>query len=349
MRRVLGLLATTLLTTAVLTAVSPAVPAQGATTVTKRLRAAVRDLPVARETRRGYDRDRFDHWVDADGDCQDTRDEVLRAESRVRVSGCDIRRGRWRSYYDGRIWRSSADVDIDHLVPLAEAWDSGARRWTGGSRQRFANDLGDRRSLVAVTDNVNQSKSDQDPAEWQPRLGRCRYVREWTAVKIRWSLKVDRAEKRAMARRANRCTNTRLRVRRARVVLAGSGGDAGGSSTAKGVRITRVVYDPPGSDDGSNLNAERVVVRNVSGRRKDLTGWRLSDAAGHVYRLPAFSLPAGDTVTVHSGNGRKRAHHLYAGWGYTWNNTGDIARLRTRGGVLADRCSWGDGSGSTTC
>ncbi|MDQ4007297.1 MAG: DUF1524 domain-containing protein [Actinomycetota bacterium] len=230
MRRMLGLLATALLTATVLTAVSPAVPAQGGTTVSTRLRAAVKDLPVRRETRRGYDRDRFRHWVDADGDCRDTRDEVLRAESRVRVRGCDVRRGRWRSYYDGRIWRSSGDVDIDHLVALAEAWDSGARRWNRRTRQRFANDLGDRRSLVAVTDNVNQSKSDQDPAEWQPRLGKCRYLREWTAVKIRWSLKVDRAEKRALVRRANRCTNTRLRVRKARVVLAGSGGGSGGGT-----------------------------------------------------------------------------------------------------------------------
>jgi uncharacterized protein DUF1524 len=60
-------------------------------------------------------------------------------------------------------------VDIDHLVPLAEAWDSGARTWSSGHRRSFANDVGDSRSLVAVTDNVNQSKGDQDPAEWLPR------------------------------------------------------------------------------------------------------------------------------------------------------------------------------------
>jgi hypothetical protein len=131
-----------------------------------RLRVAARRLPVAPERRDGYDRDLFRLWVDADGDCQDTRDEVLAAESRVRVRGCDITHGRWLSYYDGVTWSDSGDVDIDHLVPLAEAWDSGARRWSPGTRERYANDLGDRRSLVAVTDNVNQSKSDQDLAEW---------------------------------------------------------------------------------------------------------------------------------------------------------------------------------------
>jgi len=168
-----------------------------------RLREAVRSLPVAREIRRGYDRDKFEHWVDADDDCRDTRDEVLGQESRVAVTGCDVIRGEWFSYYDGEVVRRSSELDIDHVVALAEAWDSGARRWTAGTRERFANDLGDRRSLVAVTASTNRSKSDRDPAEWMPARARCRYVREWTAVKLRWSLTVDRAEKRALVRRAS--------------------------------------------------------------------------------------------------------------------------------------------------
>ena len=66
----------------------------------------------------------------------------------------------------------------DHLIPLAEAWDSGARTWTTAKRQWFANDLGDARPLVAVTDDVNQAKGDRDPAQWMPTLERCRYVAE---------------------------------------------------------------------------------------------------------------------------------------------------------------------------
>jgi hypothetical protein len=182
-----------------------------------RLRVAARRLPVAPERRDGYDRDLFRLWVDADGDCQDTRDEVLAAESRVRVRGCDITRGRWLSYYDGVTWSDSGDVDIDHVVPLAEAWDSGARRWSSGTRERYANDLGDRRTLVAVTDNVNQSKGDQDLAEWLPERSRCRYVREWVAVKIRWSLTVDRAEKRSARRLAGQCRNVVLHVSKAHI------------------------------------------------------------------------------------------------------------------------------------
>jgi hypothetical protein len=176
-----------------------------------RLRAAVRNLPRAAETPAGYDRDRFRHWIDADGDCQDTRDEVLAAESRVRVSGCDITRGEWLSPYDRRTWTRSSDVDIDHLVPLKEAWDSGARRWDDARREAYANDLGDRRTLVAVTDNVNQSKGDRDVAEWLPRYDVCRYVRQWVAVKLRWRLAADAAEAALLGSLAGDCRNTVLK------------------------------------------------------------------------------------------------------------------------------------------
>jgi hypothetical protein len=182
-----------------------------------RLVRAIRTLPVATENRAGYDRTKFRLWVDADRDCRDTRDEVLATESLVPVHGCDIQRGRWRSYYDGVVTRASAGFDIDHLVPLAEAWDSGARAWTSGTRERYANDLADTRTLVAVTASSNRSKSDRDPADWMPRLGRCLNVRQWVAVKIRWQLKVDTREKQALLSQASRCADAVLTVRRAGV------------------------------------------------------------------------------------------------------------------------------------
>jgi hypothetical protein len=172
-----------------------------------RLRAAVRALPVADETPKGYDRDLFEHWVDADHDCQDTREEVLVAESRVPVDGCTVTTGEWFSWYDRETWTQASDVDIDHLVPLKEAWDSGAGRWDADTRERYANDLGDARTLVAVTDNVNQSKGDRDVAEWLPDYGVCRYVRQWVAVKLRWSLTVDATERATLRDRARHCRN----------------------------------------------------------------------------------------------------------------------------------------------
>lgn len=199
---------------------APATKAAKVMVVKVRLRAAVRNRPVANERRAGYQRTKFRHWIDANRNCRDTRDEVLAQESKVRVSGCDVRRGRWRSYYDGTITTSSSSFDIDHLVPLAEAWDSGAHRWNAGTRKRFANDLGDRRSLVAVSASANRSKSDRDPADWMPRLGTCRYVEEWMAVKIRWGLKVDRAEKRALTGLAQGCPNRIIAVKKAAVKTA---------------------------------------------------------------------------------------------------------------------------------
>jgi hypothetical protein len=194
---------------------TPAAKAQPAPVLSFTFIRAVQSLPVAAETRSGYDRARFRLWTDADGDCRDTRDEVLAAESLVPVRGCDIRRGKWRSYYDGAVTRDSTSFDIDHLVPLAEAWDSGAKRWTPTTRERYANDLGDRRALVAVTASANRSKSDQDPAEWMPELGQCRYLRDWVAVKIRWSLTVDPVEKRSVLAAARTCGTGAITVRRA--------------------------------------------------------------------------------------------------------------------------------------
>ena len=188
-----------------------------ARTVTKGFRGLVRDLTVARETRAGYDRDLFEHWIDADDDCRDTRDEVLAQESLVAVRGCDVQSGKWRSYYDGAETRDSTAFDIDHTVALAEAWDSGAKRWTADTRKRYANDLGDRRSLVAVSASSNRSKGDQDPAEWLPSRATCRYLRAWVAVKTRWQLTVNRIEKDVLVRRADRCDNTRMSVTVARV------------------------------------------------------------------------------------------------------------------------------------
>ncbi len=249
--------------------------ASAGTVVKMRLRRAVTTLPVAPERRRGYDRDKFRHWTDANSDCQDTRDEVLDAESRTEVSGCDIAAGRWRSYYDGEVWTDASDVDIDHLVPLAEAWDSGARRWTAGTRTRYANDLGDRRPLVAVTDQVNQSKSDQDPADWLPELDKCRYVRQWVAVKIRWRLTVNRPEKRELRHRASTCDNTLVKVRRATVVRkTETGGGGGGGSTDCAPGYSPCVPPPPPDLDCADLDGPIHVTgsdpHNLDG---DGDGW----------------------------------------------------------------------------
>jgi uncharacterized protein DUF1524 len=163
-------------------------------------RTYLAQLTVATEDRTGYSRDLFPHWITISGSCN-TRETVLKRDGTnvVTDSSCAATSGSWYSPYDGATWTAASDLDIDHLVPLAEAWDSGASRWTTAQRQAFANDL-TRPQLIAVTDNVNQAKGDQDPATWMPSRTtyRCTYVRAWVQVKYYYDLSVDSAEKTAL-------------------------------------------------------------------------------------------------------------------------------------------------------
>ncbi len=212
-------LLTTLLTAVVSTLVvglgpAPAANAAGET-YSAPLVTAISSLPVAAEVRTGYERSKFKHWTDADGDGCSTRYEVLDLESETSVTCSNLSGGRWFSYYDRVSWTDSGRIDIDHMVPLAEAWDSGARTWTAGQREAYANDLGDYRTLVGVTDSVNSAKGDKDLAEWLPTYDRCRYLREYVAVKIRWRLSVNSGEKTAMQDLSAGCTNSTITVTRA--------------------------------------------------------------------------------------------------------------------------------------
>ncbi|MFF3844171.1 HNH endonuclease family protein [Streptomyces sp. NPDC002328] len=170
-------------------------------------RTYLASLTVAAEDRTGYDRDLFNHWITISGACN-TRETVLKRDgSNVVVnSACTATSGSWYSPYDGATWTAASDLDIDHLVPLAEAWDSGADGWTSAKRQNFANDL-TRPQLIAVTDNVNQAKGDQDPATWMPSVSsyRCTYVRAWVQVKYYYGLSVDSAEKSALTSYLSGC------------------------------------------------------------------------------------------------------------------------------------------------
>ncbi|MFG2721047.1 HNH endonuclease family protein [Streptomyces sp. NPDC048416] len=155
----------------------------------------------------GYSRDKFPHWITQSGTCN-TREVVLKRDGTnvTTDSSCAAKSGSWYSAYDGATWTASSDVDIDHIVPLAEAWRSGASAWTTPQRQGFANDL-TRPQLIAVTDNVNQSKGDKDPAKWLPSLTsyRCTYAQMWVDVKHYYSLTVDSAEKSTLQSILNGC------------------------------------------------------------------------------------------------------------------------------------------------
>lgn len=157
----------------------------------------------------GYSRDRFNHWITISGSCN-TRETVLKRDgsSVVTDSACVATSGRWYSPYDGATWTAASDVDIDHIVPLAEAWRSGASSWTDSRRESFANDLA-RPQLIAVTDTVNQAKGDQDPSTWQPSVTsyRCTYAKMWISTKSYWALTLQSAEKTALQTMLNTCSS----------------------------------------------------------------------------------------------------------------------------------------------
>ncbi|MEV4532544.1 HNH endonuclease family protein [Asanoa sp. NPDC049518] len=167
-------------------------------------------LTVAAEgSSSGYSRDLFPHWITISGACN-TRETVLRRDGSnvVTNSSCTATSGSWYSPYDGATWTDPADVDIDHVVPLSEAWRSGASSWTTARRQSFANDLS-HPQLIAVTDNVNQSKGDQDPSTWQPSRTayRCTYAKMWIASKYYWGLRLQSSEKSALQTMLNTCSS----------------------------------------------------------------------------------------------------------------------------------------------
>jgi hypothetical protein len=201
-RRFVTLLAVAASAAALLVSAGPA----QATTISAR--SLLMQLGVRAENGSGYSRTYFSNgtWRDDNHDCQNTRAEVLIAESKVAVtytssSHCYVKAGRWYSWYDGRTWTLASDVDIDHVVPVKEAWDSGAKSWTSTDRTRYYNDLGYSWTLDAVTDNVNAAKGDSDPAQWLPPLtsARCGYAIHWVSMKYRWRLSIDSAEKSKLA------------------------------------------------------------------------------------------------------------------------------------------------------
>lgn len=192
------------------TVAATSAPTVSATTLLSKLR-------VVRESHGStYSRARFGSWLDADGDCSNTRAEVLRAESRATVTAnasCTVKTGSWTSKYDGTRFTAATYLDIDHLVPLKEAWTSGAYAWSARKRAAYANDLGYGASLIAVSVHANRAKGDGEPTTWLPAATgyRCAYLKNWVAVKYRWGLAVNTTEKSVLSRGlATYCTSYRV-------------------------------------------------------------------------------------------------------------------------------------------
>ena len=166
-------------------------------------------LNIAVDKTTGYNRSSFKHWIDADKNGCNTRAEVLIEEAVVKPkigAKCKLTGGKWFSAYDGKTITNASLLDVDHMVPLAEAWRSGAWKWSAAQRQAFANDLDNFDALIAVTLSTNRSKGDKDPAFWMPAKEPCTYTENWIAIKVKYSLTVDAKEATKLNSLVNACS-----------------------------------------------------------------------------------------------------------------------------------------------
>jgi len=170
--------------------------------------ASTHQLVIAEDSTKSYSRSSFKHWIDADRNGCNTRAEVLIEEAVVKPKigpKCKLTGGKWLSAYDGKTITNASQLDVDHMVPLAEAWRSGAWRWTAAQRQAFANDLENSEALIAVTASTNRSKGDKDPSLWMPAKDQCAYIQNWISIKTKYSLTVDSLEAEAINSHLGTC------------------------------------------------------------------------------------------------------------------------------------------------
>lgn len=156
-----------------------------------------------------YERKNWPHWVDDDRDCQNTRNEILLRDAEnpgLNPKGCKVTYGVWRCPYTGLVFTNPKDLDIDHIVPLKEAFRSGASVWNRQEKRAFANDF---ENLLAVENSSNRKKGDKDPAGWMPDKWdyQCDYIKQWKYIKQKYQLAMDNEEAQAISFIERRCNN----------------------------------------------------------------------------------------------------------------------------------------------
>jgi hypothetical protein len=162
-----------------------------------------------------YSRTQWSHWSDDDGDCQNTRHEVLIAESFSTISfkgakTCQVDTGQWHDRYTGLTVFVAGDLDVDHMVPLQNAHVSGGWQWNPDEKKAFANDLADADHLIAVTASTNRSKGSRSPDQWKPpnQAYWCDYAKDWARIKYNWGLTATKAEYSALQSMLRTCTTS---------------------------------------------------------------------------------------------------------------------------------------------
>lgn len=257
-------------------------------------------------------------WSDKDGDGCDTREEVLlrdAVKSPSIGSGCNVGAGLWYSVYDA-VWLDDArQLQVDHVVALKEAWDSGARDWDRSRRVAFGNDLTSPLSLISVSSSSNQAKGDADPSNWLPSNADdvCRYIAAVVAIKSTWGLSMDESEHgRIRNLLQGECQGTTVDDADVTYPAPPSTTTTIAASTttvagAADVIIGDIRYDGPGNDVEFG-DSEYVLLRNNGSGTADVDGWSLEDEADHVITIPSgYVIQPGGELRIYSGPGDNTA------------------------------------------
>lgn len=233
-------------------------PSPTATPVVEAVSVAVAAVPAELPE---YKRSDWRHWTDDDGDCQDTRHEVLIAESLADVtfksdSRCQVLSGEWYGAYVATTVTEASELDVDHLVPLANAHRSGGWSWSSERRERYANSLDDPDHLIAVTRGANRSKGAKGPEEWRPpdESYWCEYATDWIRVKATWELTATPAEVEALRDMLGTCASP------PDLTIVQTGAPGGSATATPTPQASRVVY-------ASCDDAERAGERRIQGSR----------------------------------------------------------------------------------
>ena len=280
-----------------------------------------------------YDRDDWKHWVDEDRDCQNTRHEVLIDESLAKVAfktdrKCQVAMGEWFDPYTGETVTDATRLDIDHMIPLKNAHNSGGWAWDKSRKAAFANEMSYADHLVAVTASANRKKGAKGPEAWKPTNKGywCDYAVDWVRIKTDWDLSATKAEWGALEEMLETCDSTPSipavsPKAESPTTVKEAVPPAAASSNSLDVRIASI--DCKGKP-------EVVTIENSGASTRDMTGWKVSDdGLGHTFNFPnGFLLRPGSSMKlVTGGSGQDTESVIYWKTRTVWNNDGDTARL----------------------
>ena len=290
-----------------------------------------------------YDRVEWKHWIDEDRDCQNTRHEVLIEESLKKVAfkddrQCQVATGSWLAPYTGIVVTDATKLDVDHVVPLKNAHDSGGWAWGKDKKAAYANEMGYANQLIAVTASANRKKGASGPEKWKPTNHDywCDYAIAWVQIKVDWKLSATKAEWTALGEMLKTCENPPSIT----AVLSTA------QSPPAPTPATPSATVMPGSPDiqivsiDCKRKPESVVIKNTGDSSQILTGWKLEDdGPKFTFHFPTgFSLRPGSSVKRTSGeSGDDTDEVVFWNKRTVWNNNGDTASLFNREGEIVSQ------------